>query len=340
MMTTLYEIRDQLKLYYGKFDIYINTLLKFVLGLICFFMINGRLGFMQKLDMFAIPELLALVCSFLPINCMVVFAVLLVLVHFFALSLELAGVAAALLLVMLFLHFIMAPQHGYLLILTPLLFVLKIPYAVPIIVGLTGGPICAVPVGCGVAAYYIMHFAAANADVFSNSDTESMGDRVKFLLEYMIGNKEMMLTIFAFAIVLCIVYILRRTSLDYAWYIAIGAGALSNTLIFLIGDFALDISNSIPGLLLGTVGAVLVAFVVQFFVFSVDYSGTRKVQFEDDEYYYYVKAVPKITISVKNKQVKEIHSQSRRNVREGQGPRRNPAVRRGPKPEDRREHER
>ena len=127
----------------------------------------------------------------------------------------------------------------------------------------------------------------------------------------------MMLTIVAFAIVLALVYILRRTSMDYAWYIAIGAGALANILIFLIGDFAMDISNSILGLLAGTLLSVAAALVVQFFVFSVDYAGTRKVQFEDDEYYYYVKAVPKITISAKDKQVKEIHSPSGRH-RDGQ----------------------
>lgn len=338
-MTTLYEIREQLKALYGKYDLYINTLLKFVLGLICFFLINSRLGYMKVLDNFAVPVLLSLLCSFLPINCMVVFAVVIVLIHFFALSLELAGVAAALLLVMLFLYFIMAPRHGYMLILTPLLFVIKIPYAVPVIVGLIGGPICAVPVACGVVSYYIMHFAVANADIFTNADSASMGDMVKYTIEYMIGNKEMMLTVVAFAIVLCIVYILRRTSMDYAWYIAIGAGALANILIFLIGDFAMDISNSIPGLLLGTVGAVLVSFVVQFFVFSVDYSGTRKVQFEDDEYYYYVKAVPKITISAKNKQVKEIHARTRRSPREGQGPRRAPAQRRAAHPQERGERE-
>ena len=71
-MTILYEIREQLKYYYSKYDIYIRTLLKFVMGLFVFFMINGKLGFMSKLDNFAIPVLLSLLCSFLPVNCMAV----------------------------------------------------------------------------------------------------------------------------------------------------------------------------------------------------------------------------------------------------------------------------
>ena len=49
--------------------------------------------------------------------------------------------------------------------------------------------------------------------------------------------------------------------------------------------------------------------VLQFFVFNVDYSRTEKVQFEDDEYYYYVKAVPKIVVARPEKKVKQINSQ-------------------------------
>ena len=46
--------------------------------------------------------------------------------------------------------------------------------------------------------------------------------------------------------------------------------------------------------------------VIQFFLFNVDYSRTETMQFEDDEYYYYVKAVPKLTISTPDKVVKHI----------------------------------
>ena len=38
----------------------------------------------------------------------------------------------------------------------------------------------------------------------------------------------------------------------------------------------------------------------------MDYSRTENVQFEDDEYYYYVKAVPKIGVAVPEKQVMHI----------------------------------
>ncbi len=41
------------------------------------------------------------------------------------------------------------------------------------------------------------------------------------------------------------------------------------------------------------------------FHFSVDYSKAEKFQYEDDEYYYYVKAIPKVSVAVPEKRVKK-----------------------------------
>jgi hypothetical protein len=43
----------------------------------------------------------------------------------------------------------------------------------------------------------------------------------------------------------------------------------------------------------------LIAIIIQFMIFAVDYKRTDYAQFEDDEYYYYVKAVPKVRITKK-----------------------------------------
>ena len=37
----------------------------------------------------------------------------------------------------------------------------------------------------------------------------------------------------------------------------------------------------------------------QFLFMNLDYARTERVQFEDDDYYYYVKAVPKKTVAVR-----------------------------------------
>ena len=53
--------------------------------------------------------------------------------------------------------------------------------------------------------------------------------------------------------------------------------------------------------------AIGISYILQYFVLAVDYSGTEYIQFEDDDYYYYVKAVPKIKVTASDVQVKRIN---------------------------------
>ena len=115
------------------------------------------------------------------------------------------------------------------------------------------------------------------------------------------------------AICVCMVYVIRRLAIEHAWTFAIIAGALLNVIASIVGSVVAGVSVSYGNLLLGNLVAVAVGMVIQFFLFNVDYSRTETMQFEDDEYYYYVKAVPKLTISTPDKVVKHI---SERNTEE------------------------
>ena len=72
------------------------------------------------------------------------------------------------------------------------------------------------------------------------------------------------------------------------------------------GSIALKLDISFAVILLSAVLGIAVGLVLEFFFFSVDYSRAENIQFEDDEYYYYVKAVPKIGVAAPEKEVKRI----------------------------------
>ena len=84
-----------------------------------------------------------------------------------------------------------------------------------------------------------------------------------------------------------------------------------NIVVHLSGALLPGVTVGIIGLLLGSFASAALAFGIKFFVFSVDYSRTERVQFEDDEYYYYVKAIPKNVIAEPKKTVKKIVSQKK-----------------------------
>ena len=135
-MKTLLEYREKMKLFLGKYDIYIFPVLKFALALIVFLVINANVGFMSRLTNPGIALVLALICSFLPLNITVVFGAILILIHMYALSLEAFAITFVLFALMFLLFFRTAPRYGYLLIVTPLAFCLGIPYLIPLAMGL------------------------------------------------------------------------------------------------------------------------------------------------------------------------------------------------------------
>ena len=135
--------------------------------------------------------------------------------------------------------------------------------------------------------------------------------KLRLLIDGILGSKAMLVTIVAFTITVVVVYLIRRMSVDHSWTIAMIAGVMIEVLILLVGDLMYDTNLSIFSALLGAVVTVLVCKAIEFFRFCLDYSRTEKVQFEDDEYYYYVKAVPKMTVAAPTNTVKKINTQRR-----------------------------
>lgn len=305
-MTNLLVLREQLKRFYGKYEIYITPACKFLLAIISFTMINQTIGYMSALNSFAIVLVLALLCSFLPMNLTVVIAAGVSLAHLYAFSLECAVVALALYLLMFILYFRFSPKDTVVVLLTPLCFILKIPYVVPIAMGLVGTPASVVSVACGVIVYYVIGYMNESASVLNTFDAEGVVEKFRYIIDGIMGNKTMLVVLVSFAITLVVVYFIRRLSVDYAWTIGMITGALINILVLLFGDLLYNTNVSILGLIFGSIASVLLVKVLEFFVFNVDYSRTELVQFEDDEYYYYVKAVPKNTVATPEKRVKTI----------------------------------
>lgn len=311
-MTTLLVAKQYIKIFISKYEVYLKPLMKLILALASLMMINGKIGYMHRIDSVSLVLILSLMCSFMPMNFIIFVAAAFTVLHLYALSLECAAIALVIFLVMFLLYFRFSPRDTLVVLLTPMCFLLKIPYAIPLTMGLLGTPASAVSVGCGVMVSYLINYVADSALALSGMDADDMATKFKFIIDGLLNNKQMMITIAAFAVTIILVYIIKRMSVNYAWTIAIIAGAVVDVMVLLIGDLMFDINVSIGGIIVGTIFSVLIAKVVEFFAFHVDYNRTEKVQFEDDEYYYYVKAVPKITVAAPSKTVKRINTSKKK----------------------------
>lgn len=305
-MTNLLVVREQLRNFYSKYELYITPILKFLLAFVSILMINNAIGYMSQLKNIAVVLILSLMCSFLPMNFIILAAAVVTLGHIYTFSLECAIIVLAVFLLLFILYFRFSPRDTLAVLLTPLCFMLKIPYIMPIAMGLVGTPVSIVSVSCGVIVYYTIHYMTESASVLSTFEEDGALQKFRYVIDGMLENKVMFAAIAAFAITLLVVYFIRRLRIDYSWTVAMITGALANILLLLFGDLIYNTNISIVGVIVGNVVSVLLAKVLEFFVFNVDYSRTELVQFEDDEYYYYVKAVPKNTVAAPQKRVKTI----------------------------------
>ena len=310
-MTALLELRENLKKIYSRNEAFILPVIKFLLSFIVLSIINGKMGYMTKLDNMAIVLIVSLLCSFLPTGFMAFFAMMFAVLHMYALSIETAavGLVVFLLLYLLFLRF--TAKEALVVVLTPVLCMLKLPDVMPVAMGLIGTPASCVSVGCGVVVYYLLQTVITNAPTINSMGAEEATAKLRLLIDGMLGNKAMLVMIAAFAITVIVVYLIRRMSVDHSWTIAMVAGVMIEVMILLVGDLMYDTNLSIVSALLGAVVTLIACKIIEFFRFCLDYSRTEKVQFEDDEYYYYVKAVPKMTVAAPTNTVKKINTQRR-----------------------------
>ncbi len=293
-MKELLVIRDRIKVFVGKNEALIMPLLKFLMTLLLMMSINSKLGYMARLNSMPIALIVSLAASFLPVNLTIVMLGLIITAHVYALSWEIALVVLALFMILFLIYYRFASKDAVGTLALQVAFLFKVPAVVPVSMGLLGSPASAVSVGAGVIIRNVLRYISLNSKDLANiGGSGSKIGKFKDIIDALIGNKAMFVVAAAYAITVIIVYIIRRLPIDYCWYIAIGAGSLAGFFVLIVGNASLHAGIGLGGEFLGLLVSVIINIILQFFCFSLDYNKTERVQFEDDEYYYYVKAVPK-----------------------------------------------
>ena len=311
-MIFLLELKENIKRFFNKYDIYIIPTAKFILAFISFMILNASIGYMTKLSNPVIALLLSLACAFVPSGFTVFILSVYMLIHLYAISAEFSLIVLGVVLLMYLLYFRFTPKQGYLLLITSIMCWIGIPYVIPVAVGLCAGAASVIPVGFGVIIYYIVQTASAYETAITKQSVSDSVQKISYIVESLINNKSMILLIIAFALTIAIVYFIRRMRIDKAWTYAIVAGTAVEFLVLIGGQIVFGVKFNMIFMIIGVILGAVVGYLCQILFFSVDYKRTEFVQYEDDEYYYYVKAVPKINIVNEDVKVKQINARKTR----------------------------
>lgn len=303
-MTNMLTLKEKIVGFYKNYEYLVTIVGKFILAMLVFNYVNTELGFFESLTGTVPTLFLSGICAIVPVSVFVLIFALVVVLHLFKLSMMLSVIALIAFLIFYFVYLKFAPTQGILIILYPVLAQFNLHYMIPLIAAMAFNPFAAFPVAFGVIFVKIIEYVKEAASLGDpGMDVESVMTSYQYIFDNLLADKEMIAYFIVFTIVILIVYAISRLSINYSWYIAIGAGTVVNVIGLAMQTAGIE-GVSIGMVVIGSVIGAVIAALGQFMGCTLDYTRKEFLQFEDDDYYYYVKAVPKIQVTQAERTVK------------------------------------
>ena len=292
-MTLILRFRESLQKIYSRYSLQVTIALKFLLGLLVFHTINANLAFMERVDTPVVVIALAALSSFLPPMVMVLSAILLICAHLYALSMPVMAITLLVFIILYIFYFRFVPGKTWPVLLVPMAFFFEVPLIIPMIFGLLGSPLMIVPAITGTIVYYVLYYIKYTETIYAAEGIQEIIDTSILFITNITANREQWLIASVMGVGVLIIYALRTRSFDYSWKVAIATGVVWLYAGFHLGSPFFDMEIPLEHFVANLILAALVGIVLEFLFFRVDYSRTEYLQFDDNEYYYYVKAIPK-----------------------------------------------
>lgn len=313
MLMAILEFRARVCELYQKLQLLIDPIFKFLLSFLVIRTLNTVIGYDARLASGVVTVGLALVCAFVPSSILALICMLLTIAHVFYVNMILAVFVALILLVLYCFFLRFTPKYGYVIVAVPVLFLFRVPYLVPLLLGLVATPVTILPLACGIFFYYmisVIQNAAALQISPDGLDTENIMLLVNNVVDNLLSNKEMLFTIAVYAAVLTLVYVIRKLEFDYSFEIAVLVGVVASIFGHVLMNSRYELPLGMAATILYHILAGVLVIIIYFFIRVLDYTAVEHVQFEDDDYYYYVRAVPKIKVGLPQLNIRRMTEQS------------------------------
>lgn len=313
MLMAILEFRARVCELYQKLQLLIDPIFKFLLSFLVIRTLNTVIGYDARLAGNAATTALALVCAFVPSSVLALLCMLLTVAHVFHVNMILSVFVALILLVLYCFFLRFTPKYGYALVAVPVLFLFRVPYLMPLLLGLIATPVTILPLACGIFFYYMISVIQNAVALQINPegfDTENIMLLVNNVVDNLLSNKEMLFTIAIYALVLVVVFVVRKLEFDYSFEVAVLIGVVTSIFGHVLMNSSYELPLGVGVTVLYNILAGILVIIIYFFIRVLDYTAVEHVQFEDDDYYYYVRAVPKIKVGLPQLNIRRVTEQS------------------------------
>ena len=320
-MRQLLIYREKVIRFFKEYETWFIILAKFLGMMLVFTYINEKLGFYELLGSMPVNVLLSLICSIVPGSFVIFIVAAVIAAHMlkFSMVIGLLTIAVMAIIYLLFLKF--APRHSIVLLAAPVLMHYNLGFTLPVLAGLLFNPYAAIPAAAGIFMVSFLRAAvqyggelstpagaSGAAALIESLDPEKLTTVVTQIFTQAFADKTFVLMFVLVAVTAAVMFIINRFPISYIWYISIIAGMITELICAVLAgpripDSNIPASGLLTGVLIGGAAAVL----IQFFRCVVDYKSRESLQFEDEEYFYYVQAIPKYLAGITSTEPIEEH---------------------------------
>lgn len=311
-------IKNRIENIYKKFPRVTGYIGRFAFTLCCLLILRTCCSYSELALLTGVwsAPVLSVFCAFAPARLLMLIIETYIVIQMFSLSIEVGLVAAAILLVIYLIFFRFDRSYIYLIMLIPLTSIIRLPVLMVLVLGVTGSLDSAAVVIFGNLIYYMIRYININAATITGMANEESISRLSYVARGIFTYTEFLYMLAIMIVVFLLTYFLRRMNINQANYLALTAGSGVYVILCIIANLvtsamtAQRLVNIVAG---GIISGLIAAFTV-YAVLPLDYTRLETFEFEDDEYHYYVRAVPKAVIKRETVKVKKINSRKEVNL--------------------------
>ncbi len=293
-MKQFIHIRNQIRDFLRKYDEISAPALRIVWCLAVFISIRHMYGYFELVNMKSFTLLLSLLCALMPEGFMFFAAGAVMASECFSIS-TMVGLAFCVFFLLIYCVYTrFFSRESDIVLLIPILILLHLKFAAPLIILVTVGAAGALPAFIGLFLYQFSVSAGELKHMLAVAEDPDKVEVFKYLTENVIRNQELILLGVTFMLVILISMVLFKLPYKYFRYVGVGACAVLSPLVYVIVGKIMKVKPDTANMFFGVLVGLIVAAIVRILKGVLDYKHTEHVEFEDDDYFYYVKAVPKL----------------------------------------------
>jgi hypothetical protein len=276
-------------------------------ALLCLFgLLSVRTCFYEGsvLDNPFLVMVVTLIGGFVPLSAVTLIIVFSAVVHLASISTQVVLVVIGLLMMTYLLLLYYQADNRYYTVFSAVFYQMRIPFCVPMAAGMFGNINEVVSIISGSVLGFYLRLLVENKAILKDPNAEISA--FSLLFDQMLRSQLFYCYVAANVAMFLIVYLVKRKNIQHSAALGVSFGSLASFAIMLTGNLFFSSGENLLKFVVEILVTFLIGIITSYFFVEMDYNRPESLQFEDDDYYYYVTAIPKVRLTKEEWKVKRI----------------------------------